>query len=166
MESQEFVVEEILRQGGVLRPLLLNLFVDDVIAETKNDPSELYVELRHLQPVYIQQYAFADDLPIYAKSEHLQKNIEIRSRALAKKANNQRGEIKCNDIWKTKQVSVINIIIEGKNHKQVINFKYLGVNLNRDSGQEIEIRARIESTARMHHSIKGTFIGKKDTQKG
>ena len=66
--------------------MLFNLIMDDVIAETKNETSKLLVELRHLQPVYIQRCAFADDLAIFARSEqNLQKHIEIWSRYLAKK---------------------------------------------------------------------------------
>ena len=80
------MVEEDLRQGGVLSPLLLNLIMDDFIAEAKNEMSKLYVGLCHLQPVHKQQCAFADGLAVFANIEqNLQKNIEIWSRDLAKK---------------------------------------------------------------------------------
>ena len=77
------------------------------------------------------------------------------------KVNNQRREIKCNDIWKTSEVPHVNIIIEGKNLEQVINFKCLDVNLNSDSDQEIQIRARNVSQHK-----RGFYRKKGDRKKG
>ena len=64
-----------------------------------------------------------------------------------------------------KQIPHINITMEGGSLTQVTNFKYLGVNLN-NSDQEIEIKARIESTARTYQSIKGTLLIKRRSQQG
>lgn len=50
MKSQEFVVNEDLKQGGVLSPLLFNVIMDDVIQETINKMSKVYVGHKNLEP--------------------------------------------------------------------------------------------------------------------
>ena len=162
MESREFVVKEGLRQGGVLSPLLFNLVMDDIIKETGNKTSKLYVGHRCLKPVWIKQCAFADDLAIFAETEQeLQKNVGIWNRALMDR------KLKIN-VEKTRVMVMgktshdISVQIDGKAIKQEETFKYLGVLLSSNGNQEVEIKARIESAARLYHSIKNTLIGKRE----
>ncbi|XP_063904758.1 uncharacterized protein LOC135123812 [Zophobas morio] len=56
----------------------------------------------------------------------------------------------------------ISVQIDGKAIKQEETFKYLVVLLSSNGNQEVEIKARIESAARLYHSIKNTLIGKRE----
>ncbi|XP_072400312.1 uncharacterized protein [Diabrotica undecimpunctata] len=57
MESEEFIVNEGLRQGGVLGPILFNIVLDDIIKETRAETLKLYAGHRNLDAVWISECA-------------------------------------------------------------------------------------------------------------
>ena len=52
--SEEFVTREGLRQGGVMSPLLFNIYMDEIMKKCNEKTKHLFVGYRHLAPVYLQ----------------------------------------------------------------------------------------------------------------
>lgn len=162
MQSQEFMVNEGLRQGGVLSPVLFNLVMDDVMKETRDKTSKIYVGHRNMEPIWLNECAFADDLVVFGKSEReLSKNLEAWNLTLASK-NLKINEEKTKVMVVGKGSTRTNIELNGKGIDQVDTFKYLGVHINDKGYHDTEINTRIENAARMYHSLKNSFIGKKE----
>ncbi|KAJ8935859.1 hypothetical protein NQ318_015970 [Aromia moschata] len=162
MQSEQFLVMEGIRQGGVLSPVLFNLVMDDVIKETRGKTSKLYMGHRNLEPVWISECAFADDILVLARSDtELKKNLNIWNEKLKER------KLKLN-VSKTKIMTggrpdiAVNVELNGDKVEQVSTMKYLGVHIESQGYQDQEINARIQSASNMFHSMKSSFIGKKE----
>ncbi|XP_072378047.1 uncharacterized protein [Diabrotica undecimpunctata] len=78
MESEEFRVNESLRQGGVRGPTLFNIVLDDVMKETREETSRIFVGHTNLEMIQIAECAFADDLVVFGRNEDtLKRNLQI-----------------------------------------------------------------------------------------
>ncbi|XP_072377966.1 uncharacterized protein [Diabrotica undecimpunctata] len=106
MESEEFIVNEGLRQGGVLGPILFNIVLDDIIKETRAETLKLYTVHRNLEAMWISECAYADDLVIFGINEEaFNRNLQVWNAALIKR------NLRINND-KTK------VMVCGKNRKQ------------------------------------------------
>lgn len=162
MQSREFPVNEGVRQGGVLSPTLFNLVMDEVIRETRKRTSSLSVGYRNLEPIRISECAFADDLVIFARNENeLRSNLRIWNEKLVEKKL-KINEEKTKIMVSGKSDRKVNIELNGKAIEQVDNFKYLGVRLDSKGNHEIEINDRIDSAAKVYHSLRNSFLGKRE----
>lgn len=162
MHSEEFLVSVGVRQGGVLSPVLFNLVMDEVIKETRGRTSKLFVGYRNMEPVWISECAFADDLVVFAKNEtELKKNLNIWNEKLKRKKL-KLNEDKTKVMIGGKTNHLLNVGLNGKRLEQVNSFKYLGVYMESQGYQNQEINARIQSAANVYHSMKNSFIGKKE----
>lgn len=164
-ESEEFVTKEGVRQGGVLSPTLFNIILDDVTKEVKSHIKKLHIGYRYMEPIYLTECAFADDLAIWAKNEkELQENLEIWNRSL------QTRNLKINT-EKTKVMVIgknniqTKIQLNDKEIEQVDSFKYLGVTIQKDGKNEAEINNRIESAIKVYYALGNTFVRKKEVSK-
>ena len=162
MQSEAFAVNNGLRQGGVLSPTLFNLVLDEAIKQTREATSKMYIGHRHMQPVYISECAFADDLVVFGKNEkELQKNLEVWNVALG--ANNMKVNEEKTKIMITGRGSTqTNISLNQRTLDQVDTFRYLGVQLNDKGYHDAEINARLENTSKLYHSLRIPFIGKRE----
>lgn len=164
-ESEEFVTKEGVRQGGVLSPTLFNIILDDVAKEVKGHIKKLHVGYRYMEPIFITECAFADDLMIWAKNEkELQENLETWNRSL------QTHNLKINtDKTKIMVIGKNNtqtkIQLNGQELEQVDSFKYLGVTIQKDGQNEAEINNRIESANKVYFALSNTFVRKKEVSK-
>ena len=158
MQSEAFTVNSGLRQGGVLSPTLFNLVLDEAIKQTREATSKMYIGHRHMQPVYISECAFADDLVVFGKNEkELQKNLEVWNVALG--ANNMKVNEEKTKIMITGRGSTqTNISLNQRTLDQVDTFRYLGVQLNDKGYHDAEINARLENTSKLYHSLRIPFI--------
>lgn len=161
-DSEEFTTGEGLRQGSVLSPTLFNLILDDVTKEVENEVGKVLVGYRNMEPVYLAQCAFADDLMICAKSEkELQRNLEVWNAALKQR------NLKIN-LEKTKIMVVgdkdtqTTVTLEGTAIKQTNSFKYLGVTIQKDGKNDAEINNRVENASKLYYAINTALIWKKE----
>ncbi|KAJ3659567.1 hypothetical protein Zmor_011250 [Zophobas morio] len=70
-QSKKYRVKEGLRQGGVLSPTLFVMIMDDIMEEGKMSMKKMYVGHTKLQPVWLTDCAFADDITVCAAKEKL-----------------------------------------------------------------------------------------------
>ena len=85
MKSKTFGVTGGLRQGGVLSPVLLNIFMDKIMKECSRSVQKPVLSLKICKKVLMSECAFADDIPIIADSEDLlQNNLKIWNEELKK----------------------------------------------------------------------------------
>ncbi|XP_072379244.1 uncharacterized protein [Diabrotica undecimpunctata] len=86
MESEEFRGNDGLRQGGVLGPILFNIVLDDVMKETREETSRIFVGHRNLEMIQIAECAFAYDLVVFGRNEDaLKRNLQIWGDKLEKR---------------------------------------------------------------------------------
>lgn len=161
-QSEEFRTNEGLRQGGVLSPTLFNIILDDITKEVKDKVKKLLIGYWNMEPIYLSQCSFADDLMICAKNEdELQKNLEIWHTALRQrnlKINLDKTKIMVlgnSDVQTT--IGLNNRIIEQTN-----SFKYLGVAIQKDGKNETEINERVNNAMKLYYAFNRTFIWKQE----
>lgn len=136
--------------------------MDDIIKDTSAAVTRVYAGHRNLQPIWIKECAFADDLAILANSEkELKRNLEIWLEALGER-NLKINEIKTKVMILGKTEVNMNIEINDINLEQVDSCKYLGVNISSTGEQETEIIERISNTSRLYQAIKNSFLNKKE----
>jgi Reverse transcriptase (RNA-dependent DNA polymerase) len=161
--SEGFATHEGLRQGGVLSPLLFNVFIDEILTACKPYLHKLHIGYKNLEPIGITQCLFADDLVITASTEQdLQNNINTWNQMLQKhgmKINIQKTKVM---MTSQEESETMNIIINNERIEQVDQFKYLGVVLERDGNQTIDINERISRTVKLYHGMNQRFIRKKE----
>lgn len=162
MESNVFNINEGLRQGGVLSPILFNLIMDLITKQTRNETINFHVGHRNLFPVWLRECMFADDLVLFGKNEtDLGKNLKVWEEKL-KNINMKINVEKTKLMVSGKTKIQTNLQLDGKPIEQVENFQYLGITINREGHQEPEINKRIQKATQLYHSLKHTFIGKKE----
>ncbi|XP_030757968.1 uncharacterized protein LOC115883710 [Sitophilus oryzae] len=136
--------------------------MDDVMKETRRETSKLLVGYQNMQPVWINECAFADDIVIFARNEtELKRNLNTWNNKLSSK-NLKINENKTKIMISGKSEEMVNIEINDQIIEQVNSFKYLGVQIESQGHQNQEITARVQSAANLYHSIKNTFLGKKE----
>ncbi|XP_072398309.1 uncharacterized protein [Diabrotica undecimpunctata] len=167
MESKEFIVNEGLRQGEDLGPILFNLHLvyivlDDIIKETRAQTLKLYAGHRKLGAVLISECAYADDLVIFGiNKEALNRNLQVLNAALIKRnlwINNEKTKV----MVCRKNRKQTKITLNGNTLEQVDTYKYLEVQIENRGTEETEISSRIESAVWMYQAIKSTFLSKKE----
>lgn len=163
--SEPFTTTDGLRQGGGLSPLLFTIFMDEILKKCSARVKKLYVGYRNLQRVGISEGAFADDVMIITESEKdLQKNLEVWNEILIEyKMKINKNKTKVMTIGEERQQ--ININIDNENIEQVTNFNYLGITIENDGSQELEINERIEKTLKLYFAMNNSFINKKEISK-
>lgn len=160
-QSEDFVTKEGLRQGGVLSPLLFIIMMDDIIKELKGTVRQIQVGYRNMEAIGISECAFADDLVLFARSEtELKHNLVVWKEALEKR--NMRINMEKTKIMAVGSVEeTIHIEIDKVQLEQVKSYKYLGVQIQSDGGQEAEINERISAAAKVYFALNRNFIGRK-----
>lgn len=131
VESRWFEVKTGVRQGGVMSPLLFIIYMDKCLREIcTNEANE-------------ETFAYADDAAIVTDTpEALQVAVNRWTRGLTEngmKISSEKTEVM--NVGRNKEE--VNVFIGEKKLKQVNNFKYLGVTINEENLQEVEINNRI-----------------------
>lgn len=164
-KSELFTTQEGLRQGGGLSPSLFIVFMDEIIRECNQKVNKLNVGHRNLETIQISECVFADDVAIMTNTEtHLQENIDIWNTILKKYSMKINKE-------KTKVMAVaengrtIQIQIENDTLEQVRNFQYLGVIIDEEGKQDLEINRRIEQTVKCYYALNRNFLSRKQISK-
>lgn len=162
-KSDKFEIKGGLRQGGVLSPILFNVFIDEILKECKPYLKKLCVGFKNLEPIELTECMFADDLVIMANSEKgLQNNINIWNNTLKKYGMKINTTKTCVMMVTKGQEEEMNIRIENEKIQQVEQIKYLGVTIERNGNQDIDVSERIRKTVNIYHAMRQTFIRKKE----
>lgn len=164
--SEEFETKEGLRQGGVMSPVLFVLFMDEIIRKCHLTSKKLHVGYRNLQPVYVTECAFADDVVIIAgKEDDLQTNLNIWNSTLSENGMEINTE-KTKILVVAKEPQNADIRINGRQIQQTQKLNYLGVTFDDQGKQETDITERIEKSNKLYHAMNKNFISKREvTQK-
>ncbi|XP_072401546.1 uncharacterized protein [Diabrotica undecimpunctata] len=151
MESEEFRVNDSLRQGGVLGLIMFNIVLDDVMKETREETSRIFVEHRNLEMIQIAECAFSDDLVIFGRNEDaLKRNLQIWRNKLEKRnlrINESKTKVMDNGI------KVGNAVLD-----RVKKLVFLGSNINVSWDPAIEIKSRIEQTRATFVKMRNVFV--------
>src|SRR5699024_3306636 len=125
---------------------------------------KLNVGYRHLRRIEISEGSFADDVIILTEKESdLQTNLEIWNTVLREygmKLNKNKTKVMI--ISKERERKEINIKIDNVNIEQVNHFKYLGIQIEDNGGQDMEINNRIEKALKVYHLMNKNFINRKE----
>ena len=68
-------------------------------------------------------------------------------------------------MWAGKQRGDLNIMLEGKDIKQVNNFVYLGGNICENRRVDVEVRRRIQAGANAWRNVEGVMVDRKISRK-
>lgn len=142
MQPREFGANKGLRQGGVRSPVLFNIFVGDVMQDTRNKTSKLYLRHRYMEPLHIDEWAFAADLIIVGKMKRISATI-LRYSVTPLEAKWLKINEEKTKIMVTGKDRATNVHLMGKCLKQFDTFKYLGININDKGFYNIELTTRI-----------------------
>lgn len=161
-ESEIFITNEGVRQGGCLSPLLFIIYMDHLIRAANSRTKSLELGYKNMEKVAISECAFADDVAIMAgNAKDLATNLKIWNEVLNKngmKMNKSKTKIM---VSADRKIDV-EIKVDGERIEQVSNFQYLGVTLEETGGQSMEVNRRIEATNRMYYALSKCLINKKE----
>ena len=73
--------------------------------------------------------------------------------------------VKTEVMWVGKQREELNIVLEGKEIKQVNNFVYLGGNISENGRVDVEVRRRIQAGANAWRNVEGVMVDRKISRK-
>lgn len=159
--SKTFNIKTGLRQGGSLSPVLFAIFMDEILKECTKRTKKFHVGYRNMQRVEISECAFVDDVIVIAgREKDLQGSMEIWNEVI-KEFGMEVNKIKTK-VMVVGEPEDINIELDGIKMEQVKSYRYLGVELNEDGGQNLEINRRIENTMKLYHMLNKGFISKKE----
>ena len=133
MESDWFNIETGVRQGDVLAPLLFIIYMDDCIREV--GVGELGEET----------LVYADDVAVVTDTvDRLQELVNIWNRGMSLKGMKiNTGKGKTEFIAVSRREEEYEIRVGEQRIQQVVDYKYLGTNINESNLQEREINKRI-----------------------
>jgi len=133
-----------LKQGDHLSPILFNLALQKVIQSIKMVPSGIKIDKEQLNVL-----VYADDIALSGKNKIEIRKFFVEMENIAKKFGlliNQ-SKTKCmiverkNNLKKNK---IGHLKIKNYKFERVENFKYLGVMLNEDNNNQIDLQERIK----------------------
>ena len=124
--SSPFKVSNGVRQGGILSPLLFNVYVDDLSIELTSSRVGCNVN-----EVFMNHLIYADDTVLLAPSpDALQRLIDICSKFADNNEmvmNERKTYVMCVKPKRLKNLSIPNVYLNGKPLKFIDKHKYLGV---------------------------------------
>jgi hypothetical protein len=142
-----------LKQGDPLSPILFNLALQKVIQSIKMVPSGIKIGKEQLNIL-----AYADDIALIGKNE-----IEIRKlfvemenivRKFGLRINQEKTKYmmveRKNNLKKNK---IGHLKIKNYKFERVENFKYLGVTLNEDNNNRIDLQERIKNANKTYFML-------------
>lgn len=159
--SKSFQVKDGLRQGDPLSAVVFNFVLEKVIRDAKINRSGLLYHKKH------QCLAYADDIVIVCRSktelQDVLKRLEKAAQKLGLKINEQKTKYMN---WSDRQFQRGKKFTvkteEGRKYtfEEVDRFKYLGVVIERNPGNDEEIQARLMAGNKCIHALKRVFNSK------
>jgi hypothetical protein len=151
---EEYSVENGLRQGDALSPMLFNIVLEYVVRAVIE--SNTGVKIQENTEVTIM--AYADDIMIVAKSEA---NLKTSTADLIEKSKDMRlviNESKTKYMILSRRIhNQIELIVGQMRFERVETFKYLGIGLDTINGGHIEVQRRITAANRCFGMLRPLF---------
>ena len=142
--SYFFGNKTVLKQADPLSPILFNLALQKVIQSIKMVPSGIKIGKEQLNVL-----AFAGDIALIGKNEIEIRKLFVEMEDIARKFGLQINQEKTKYMImerknSLKQNKTGHLKIKNYNFERVENFKYLGVILNEDNNNQIDLQERIK----------------------
>ena len=142
--SYFFGNKTVLKQADPLSPILFNLALQKVIQSIKMVPSGIKIGKEQLNIL-----AFAGDIALIGKNEIEIRKLFVEMEDIARKFGLQINQEKTKYMIMERKNSLKQNItghlkIKNYNFERVENFKYLGVILNEDNNNQIDLQERIK----------------------
>lgn len=163
-KSTEFSMKKGIKQGDSLSPLLFIIAMNDIIKKCKRRSPKTKIGNWNMQPVYIQNLIYADDIIIIAENtDQLQRALNIWNEEI------QTAKLTVN-IQKTKVMHVTKqgdeehnrITLDNQPIEEVRSLEYLGVTITNDGRIDGEIGNRVNKANQVYYSIYNTILGKRE----
>ena len=161
-ESEWFEVSVGLRQGCVMSPWLFNLFMDGVMKEVRERTGDVGVTLwdtRRNVEWRVEWLMFADDTVLVGDSEEkLNRLVQEFGRVCQRrKLTVNECKSKVMQIGKNGEENGVNVSLNNRRMEEVESYRYLGVDISRDSGMEEEVNHRITEARKAWGAMKDVW---------
>ena len=161
-ESEWFEVSVGLRQGCVMSPWLFNLFMDGVMKEVRERTEDVGVTLwdtRRNVEWRVEWLMFADDTVLVGDSEEkLNRLVQEFGRVCQRrKLTVNECKSKVMQIGKNREENGVNVSLNNRRMEEVESYRYLGVDISRDSGMEEEVNHRITEARKAWGAMKDVW---------
>ena len=150
--SNEFQVNIGLRQGSALSPLLFILVMKLISRKISTTDA-------------LRKIMYADDLVIVVEHRKELKGALEEWNEMFKKHGLKMNLDKTDVMWVGKQREELNIMLEGKDIKQVNNCVYLGQNISENGRVDVEVRRRIQAGVNAWRNVEGIKVDRKISRK-
>jgi len=142
-----------LKQGDPLSPILFNLLLQKVIQSIKMVPSGMKIGNEQLNIL-----AYADYIALVGKNEIEIRKLFVEMEYIARKFKLQINQEKSKYVIAERKNSlkknkVGHLKIKNYKFERVENFKYLGVILNEDNNNQIDLQERINDANKTHFML-------------
>ena len=154
-----------MKQGDCLSPILFNLALQKVIQSIKMVPSGIKVGKEQLNVL-----AYADDIALIGKNEIEIRKLFVEMESIARKFRLQIKQEKTkymiverkNSLKKNK---IVHLKIKNYKFERVENFKYLGVILNEDNNNQIDLQERMKNANKTYFMLQKFFKNRNISKK-
>jgi hypothetical protein len=152
--SDKFTVQNGLKQGDALSPLLFNFALEYAITRVQEKQEGLKLNATH------QLLAYADDVNVLGENIYI---IHKNTEALLDSGKNVRLEVnseKTNYIFMSRKKAgqKHGIKIANRSFEGVAKFKHLGTTLTDQNCMQEEIKSRLNSGNACYHSVQSSVI--------
>ena len=163
--SEEFEMENGVKQGESLSPLLFIILLDEIIKICKRRTLKMKVGNWNMRPIYCQALVYADDILLIAESEHkLQQAVTEWTEILSNKGlivNTNKSKIM--QMAKTEEeIKPLSIVCNGSYLEQVQSYEYLGTIIHQNGKIREEILNQVKKANGIYYQLSGLIFGKKE----
>jgi hypothetical protein len=156
MISRKFGVQNGVKQGGILSPILFNVYMDILLERLKDSGIGC-----HVDGVYVGALAYADDLTLLCPSlqglQSMLKVCEEFSREFSVRFNPTKTQ--CIHFCRAQDPGSFEIYLDGKSLKWVSEVKHLGHFVTYNLNEERETRAKIGDYISSVNTLRANFKG-------
>ena len=149
-----------LKQGDPLSPILFNLALQKVIQGIKMIPSGMKIGKERLNIL-----AYADDIALIGENKIEIRKLFVEMENIARKYGLWINQEKTKYMIAERENNLQKNKIKNYKFERVENFKYLGVILNEDNNNQIDLQERIKNANKLYFMLQKFFKNKNVSKK-